>query len=116
MQRTAKRVLRELWPAVAMLRRDGASRWGVAMMLQTLDKARAATAVAGMLEWYDFSIFGLMAVEIGANFFAEDEEASSDSLMATLGVFGGGFVARPLGGIIFGHMGDVGYGSAARGD
>lgn len=85
-------------------------------MMMQIDKARLATAVAGMLEWYDFSIFGFMAVEIGANFFAEDEEASSDSLMATLGVFGGGFVARPLGGIIFGHVGDVGYGSAARGE
>ena len=63
-----------------------------------------ATAVAGMLEWYDFSIFGFMAAEIGDSFFDD----GGDSLVKALGVFGGAFIARPIGGIIFGHLGDSG--------
>ena len=68
---------------------------------------QVATSVAAMLEWYDFSIFGFMATEVGRNFFDEDD---GDALIKTLGLFGGAFIARPIGGVIFGHLGDMGCG------
>jgi MFS family permease len=62
-------------------------------------------AVAGnALEFYDFGTYAFFAVFIGKAFFP----ASSDfvSLLLTVGVFGVGFVTRPLGGILIGAYGD----------
>ena len=64
-----------------------------------------AAAVAGnALEFYDFGTYAFFAVFIGKAFFP----ASSDfmSLLLTVGVFGVGFVTRPLGGILIGAYGD----------
>ena len=70
--------------------------------------ARRRTLVAGIvgnvMEWYDFSVYGYFAVTIGRNFFpAEDATAS---LLAAFGVFAAGFLMRPLGSLLFGHIGD----------
>ncbi|ETO33091.1 major facilitator superfamily protein [Reticulomyxa filosa] len=53
---------------------------------------------------YDFSVFGFLAKQISVNFFPKGE--ASVQLLATYGVFAGAFVARPLGGIVFGVIGD----------
>ncbi len=61
-------------------------------------------SVGNILEWYDFAVFGYFAPFIGAHFFpAEDPMAS---LIKAYGVFAAGYLMRPLGGIIFGHIGD----------
>lgn len=60
--------------------------------------------VGNALEWYDFVLYGYFATTIGQLFFPKFSVVAS--LMATFGVFAAGFIMRPLGGIIFGHIGD----------
>ena len=63
------------------------------------------TSVSGnVIEWYDFALYGYFATIIAKLFFPAKDEFYS--LLMTLGVFASGFVVRPLGGIIFGHIGD----------
>ncbi len=69
---------------------------------------RAATAgtVGALLEWYDFYIFATAsALVFGQLFFPESNKLAGT--MASFGVFAAGFVSRPLGGILFGHIGDT---------
>jgi MHS family proline/betaine transporter-like MFS transporter len=61
--------------------------------------------VAGnVLEWYDFALFGFFARQIGAHFFPAHNPTAS--LLAAFGTFAAGFVMRPLGGALFGWVGD----------
>jgi MHS family proline/betaine transporter-like MFS transporter len=64
-----------------------------------------AAVVGNLLEWYDFAIYAYMAVIIAGKFFPAGDELTS--LLATFAAFGIGFVARPLGGIVIGRLGDV---------
>lgn len=64
----------------------------------------AAGTVGNILEWYDFAIFGYFATTIGRQFFPSGD--STTSLIAAFGAFAAGFLMRPLGGIVFGHIGD----------
>lgn len=68
-------------------------------------QAVGAAIIGNVLEWYDFSVYGFMAVLIGKNFFPNQDAATQ--LLASFAVFGVGFLARPLGGIVIGRMGDV---------
>ncbi|ETD39239.1 MHS family MFS transporter [Pseudomonas chlororaphis subsp. aurantiaca] len=65
-----------------------------------------ASVLGNALEWYDFFLYGTAAALVfGPLFFPPD----TDPVIATMGAFAGfavGFVARPLGGIVFGHIGD----------
>lgn len=65
-----------------------------------------ASLIGNSLEWYDFFLYAVASsVVFGVLFFPE----GTDPLLGTLGAFAGfavGFAARPLGGIIFGHIGD----------
>lgn len=56
------------------------------------------------LEWYDWAIFGLLSVYLGAAFFPSDSPLAST--LNALAVFAVGFVARPLGGVVFGFAAD----------
>lgn len=64
----------------------------------------AAGTVGNILEWYDFAIFGYFAATIGRQFFPTGDVTAS--LIAAFGAFAAGFLMRPLGGIVFGHIGD----------
>jgi len=68
--------------------------------------ARAiAAAVAGtVFEWFDFFLYGSLAVVFGRQFFPPGHETAG--LLAALAVFGAGWVVRPLGALIFGRIGD----------
>ena len=70
-----------------------------------MDKRIIAAGLAGnVLEWYDFAVYGYFAAVIGRVFFpAEHPELS---LFLSLGVFAIGFLARPVGGLFFGLIGD----------
>jgi MHS family proline/betaine transporter-like MFS transporter len=72
------------------------------------DRVQRRTIVAGIignvLEWYDFSVFGFFAVEIGRNFFPSKNPTTS--LIEAFGVFAAGFLMRPLGALLFGYLGD----------
>ncbi|QLL11507.1 MFS transporter [Pseudomonas chlororaphis] len=68
-------------------------------------RATAAAFIGTMIEWYDFYIYATAAALVfGALFFPSDDKLFST--MAAFGTFAVGFFARPLGGIVFGHMGD----------
>jgi MHS family proline/betaine transporter-like MFS transporter len=66
------------------------------------------TVLAGLagniLEWYDFGVYGFFAAAIGTQFFPAHDPTVS--LIASFGVFAIGFLARPLGAAVFGHIGD----------
>ena len=63
------------------------------------------TTVSGnVMEWYDFALYGYFATVIAKLFFPSHDEFFS--LLMTFGAFASGFIARPLGGVIFGHIGD----------
>lgn len=64
--------------------------------------------ISGMLsnglEWYDYALYAYMTLIFSKLFFPAGNEAAH--LLATLGIFAVGFVARPFGGILFGVIGD----------
>jgi len=63
-------------------------------------------ALGGALEFYDFIIFVFFAVAIGRLFFPPDMPEWLRQLQ-TFGIFAAGYLARPLGGIIMAHFGDL---------
>ena len=67
----------------------------------------AVTALAGTsIEWYDFFIYGTAAALVFPKAFFPDDMPAMVALIASFSTFAVGFVARPLGGVIFGHFGD----------
>ncbi|MEV0698899.1 MFS transporter [Saccharopolyspora sp. NPDC050389] len=68
-------------------------------------RAGLASFVGTTIEWYDFYIYGTAsALVFGKLFFPEVSPAAG--VLASFATFWVGFLARPLGGIIFGHFGD----------
>ena len=64
-----------------------------------------ASAVGTMIEWYDFYIFGSLAVTISPLFYPSGNDTLA--LTAYLSTFAVGFVVRPFGALFFGRIGDV---------
>jgi MFS family permease len=64
-----------------------------------------ASAVGSALEWYDFFIYGTAAALVFGELFFPKADPSVGTLLA-FATFGVGFVARPFGGLVFGHLGD----------
>ncbi|MEM9221364.1 MAG: MFS transporter [Pseudomonadota bacterium] len=71
---------------------------------QSTRKIVAAGAVGNALEWYDFAVYGFLAPIIAPLFFPSDDPFSS--LLAVYGAFAAGYLARPIGGFVFGYIGD----------
>jgi MHS family proline/betaine transporter-like MFS transporter len=65
----------------------------------------AASSVGTLIEWYDFYIFGSLAIILSEQFFPQTNPTAA--LLSTLATFGAGFVVRPFGAIVFGHLGDL---------
>lgn len=61
--------------------------------------------IGNVMEWYDFAIYGYFAATIGNLFFPSEDPTIS--LIASFGAFAAGFLVRPLGGLIFGRIGDL---------
>jgi len=79
---------------------------GVAAPSNAAARRAVTVAVVGnVLEWYDFAVYGFLAAIIGKNFFPSADETTQ--LLASFAVFGSGFLARPLGAIVIGRIGDV---------
>ena len=67
----------------------------------------AGTALAGTsIEWYDFFIYGTAAALVFPTAFFPAEMPATVALIASFSTFAVGFIARPLGGVVFGHYGD----------
>lgn len=64
----------------------------------------AAGAIGNILEWFDFAVYGYFAVFIGKTFFPQSDPAAQ--VIGAFGIFAIGYLARPLGGILIGHIGD----------
>src|SRR6516165_1127917 len=64
-----------------------------------------ASSVGTMIEWYDFYIFGSLAVYLSPKFYPPGNETFS--LIAYLATFAVGFVVRPFGALFFGRIGDL---------
>lgn len=64
-----------------------------------------AAGIAGnLLEWFDFAVYGFFAVTIGKLFFPQADPVAQ--VIAAFAVFAVGFLMRPIGGIVLGHIGD----------
>jgi MFS family permease len=74
-------------------------------MAKRLKKVAAATIVGSMLEWYDFYLYATMASIVFSKVFFDSSDPSSASMKA-FSTFAIGFVARPVGGMLFGYFGD----------
>ena len=64
-----------------------------------------ASLIGTAVEWYDFFLYGSAAALVFGTLFFPDSEPVTATLLA-FGTYALGFVARPLGGIVFGHFGD----------
>ncbi len=63
-----------------------------------------AASVGNIIEWYDFYIFGSLAVLLSVKFF--DKTNPVAALLSTIALFTAGFLIRPLGAFLFGWLGD----------
>ena len=70
----------------------------------TRRKAIMAGGIGNFVEWFDFALYAQFATIIGFHFFPSDDPTAS--LLATFAVFAVGFLARPVGGLLFGQYGD----------
>ena len=67
----------------------------------------AMTALGGTsIEWYDFFIYGTAAALVFPTLFFAEDMPRYVSLIASFSTFAVGFLARPVGGVVFGHFGD----------
>lgn len=71
---------------------------------QARKKAVTAAGIGNFVEWFDFVLYAQFAAIIAVHFFPSDNPTSG--LLATFAVFALGFLARPIGGVLFGHYGD----------
>lgn len=69
-------------------------------------KTLSLSALGGALEFYDFIIFVFFATVVGKLFFPADMPEWLRQLQ-TFGLFAAGYLARPLGGVIMAHFGDL---------
>lgn len=67
-------------------------------------RATVLATLGNVLEWYDFTVYGFLAVYIAANFFPGEDPIAA--LLSAFGVFAVGFIARPLGALVLGPLVD----------
>lgn len=70
----------------------------------TVRKAVKAAALGNCMEWFDFGVYSYLAATIGDVFFPSHSSAAS--LLSSFAAFAVAFLVRPLGGFIFGPLGD----------
>ncbi|WP_420957337.1 glycine betaine/L-proline transporter ProP [Burkholderia gladioli] len=69
-----------------------------------LKRAVRAMAIGNAMEWFDFGVYSYIAVTLGQVFFPSSNPSAQ--LLATFGTFAAAFLVRPLGGMVFGPLGD----------
>ena len=77
--------------------------------LETVDTSTVRRVIIGAsignaVEWFDFAIYGFLATSIAASFFPSGNDAAA--LLKTFAIFAAAFFMRPLGGFVFGPLGD----------
>ncbi|MEV0823429.1 MFS transporter [Nonomuraea rubra] len=74
-------------------------------MATSIKKIVAASLIGTTIEWYDFFLYGSAAALVFNKLFFPESDPLTGTLLAFL-TYAVGFVARPLGGLVFGHFGD----------
>lgn len=77
---------------------------GTGPQAQSRSKTIVGTGLGNALEWFDWGIFAVFSPFFATQFFNPDDPVSA--FLSTLIVFAVGFLARPLGGLVFGWLGD----------
>jgi MHS family proline/betaine transporter-like MFS transporter len=77
-----------------LIKEDKRKLWSVIM----------ASSVGTLIEWYDFFIFGSLAVILSEQFFPKTNPTAA--FLSTLATFAAGFIVRPFGALVFGSLGD----------
>src|SRR5712671_2591522 len=95
-------------PRASQGSRQGAAvhpyRLGAEMNSAQTRRVIAAGVIGNVLEWYDFAIYGYFASAIGRQFFPHEDAVAQ--LLSVFGVFALGYLMRPVGGVLVGHIGD----------
>jgi MFS family permease len=73
---------------------------------QSLSFIIGASSVGTLIEWYDFYLYGVLAAFFSKHFFSPALDPNV-AFIASLFVFWTGFLVRPFGAIVFGHLGDL---------
>jgi MHS family proline/betaine transporter-like MFS transporter len=102
----------EATPRIQELRRRDHIGAEIAQTAEAIHKqvrdAERRIVIAGLagnvMEWYDFGTYGFFAAAIGRQFFPAHDPLTS--LLASFAVFAVGFLGRPIGALVFGHIGD----------
>jgi MFS family permease len=71
-----------------------------------LRKVVGASMAGTVVEWYEFFLYGTAATLVFGRLFFPQTGNDLDGIIAAFGTYAVGFIARPLGGIVFGHIGD----------
>nr|WP_087043436.1 MFS transporter [Caballeronia ptereochthonis] len=83
---------------------QGSPMEGARVDPKLLKRAACASFIGNFVEWFDYASYGYLATIIAVVFFPRTDGATG--LLATYGVFAISFIVRPLGGIVWGHVGD----------
>ncbi|WP_035780388.1 MFS transporter [Arthrobacter sp. H14] len=71
-----------------------------------LKKVVAASMAGTVVEWYEFFLYAAAATLVFGGLFFPGAESELDGILAAFLTYAVGFIARPIGGIVFGHFGD----------
>jgi MFS family permease len=74
--------------------------------LPYLRKVVGASMAGTVVEWYEFFLYGTAATLVFGQLFFPDTGNELDGIIAAFATYAVGFIARPLGGVVFGHIGD----------
>ena len=73
-------------------------------MQSDIRRAVAGASIGNAVEWFDFAFYGFLATFIAGQFFPAGDETAA--LLNTFAIFAAAFFMRPLGGFVFGPLGD----------
>lgn len=73
--------------------------------LKKMKKVIISCVAGSAIEWYDFAVYGFFATIIGKLFFPSGDDFQQ--IIASFGAFASGLIARPIGAILFGYIGDI---------
>lgn len=79
---------------------------GTASVTTGLKRVVVASMAGTVVEWYEFFLYATAATLVFNNVFFAEGTGEANALIAALLTYAVGFVARPLGGVVFGHFGD----------
>jgi MHS family proline/betaine transporter-like MFS transporter len=83
---------------------SGQRRLEATVGTETRRKVVAASFIGNFVEWFDYAVYGYLAVTITAVFFPDSDPQTG--LLMTFALFAVSFLVRPLGGFVWGHIGD----------